>query len=60
MDIVFPNKGKSGIILTGHDHEGCDDWYNYINGEWIASKEKQSAERESVRGSSCACHDGRI
>lgn len=49
MDIVFPNKGKSGIILTGHDHEGCDDWYNYINGEWISSKEKQSAERESVR-----------
>ncbi|EMG45343.1 hypothetical protein G210_4487 [Candida maltosa Xu316] len=49
MDIVFPNKDKSGIILTGHDHEGCDDWYNYKNGEWVASKERSSTERESVR-----------
>lgn len=49
MDIVFPNKDKNGMIFTGHDHEGCDDWYNYINGEWVASKDKISKERESVR-----------
>ncbi|KAI5953176.1 hypothetical protein KGF54_002547 [Candida jiufengensis] len=49
MNIVFPNQNQSGIILTGHDHEGCDDWYNFIDDEWIASKQKNSSERESVR-----------
>ncbi|KAK6200504.1 calcineurin-like phosphoesterase-domain-containing protein [Scheffersomyces amazonensis] len=49
LNIVFPNTDKEGIILTGHDHEGCDDYYNLINGEWIASKEKINKERESIR-----------
>ncbi|KAI5959509.1 uncharacterized protein KGF55_005337 [Candida pseudojiufengensis] len=49
MSIVFTNVNKSGIILTGHDHEGCDDWYNYVDGEWVASKEQSPKNRQSVR-----------
>ena len=42
LNIVFPNDDQGGIILTGHDHEGCDDWYNFDdgNGTWVASKTK--------------------
>ncbi|KAG7878620.1 hypothetical protein KL905_004038 [Ogataea polymorpha] len=39
MNAVF--KGNySGIIVTGHDHEGCENFYNYnfTSGEWQASK----------------------
>lgn len=49
LDIVFPNKDQNGIILTGHDHEGCDDWYNHINGEWVASKEYIKTDRVPIR-----------
>ena len=49
MDIVFPNPDQNGMILTGHDHVGCDDWYNYINGEWVALKERQEPQRKLVR-----------
>ncbi|ODV81486.1 uncharacterized protein CANTADRAFT_45349 [Suhomyces tanzawaensis NRRL Y-17324] len=49
LSIIFPNKDQNGIILTGHDHVGCDDWYNFVDGEWVASKEKNNTERESVR-----------
>ncbi|KAK6455827.1 calcineurin-like phosphoesterase-domain-containing protein [Scheffersomyces xylosifermentans] len=49
LDIIFPNNDKSGLILTGHDHEGCDDWYNYEGHEWVASKEKNNKEREPIR-----------
>lgn len=50
LDIVFPNPDQNGIILTGHDHEGCDDWYNYVNGEWVASKLKlNDGERKPIR-----------
>lgn len=38
MNIVFPNADQNGIILTGHDHEGCDDWYHFVDDEWVASK----------------------
>ena len=39
LDAVFGD-GKSGIILTGHDHYGCDNYYSFINEEkgWVASK----------------------
>lgn len=48
LDIVFPNKDQNGIILTGHDHYGCDNWYNY-DGEWVASKNRTETDRKSVR-----------
>ncbi|EGW31217.1 uncharacterized protein SPAPADRAFT_61796, partial [Spathaspora passalidarum NRRL Y-27907] len=49
LDIIFPNKDQNGVVLTGHDHEGCDSWYNKVNGEWVASKDKTNTERESIR-----------
>lgn len=49
LDIVFPNKNQNGVILTGHDHYGCDSWYNYENNEWVASKHKHNGERNSIR-----------
>lgn len=49
FDIVFPNADKEGIVLTGHDHVGCDDWYNYIDGEWVASKDRLEGERAPIR-----------
>lgn len=49
LDIVFRNKGKEGIILTGHDHEGCDSWYNKEDGVWTASKAKNDTLRASIR-----------
>lgn len=36
LNAVFKNSG--GIILTGHDHEGCVNYYNEDNGVWSASK----------------------
>lgn len=39
LSIVFPNPSQNGIILTGHDHVGCDSWYNYVDGNWLASKQ---------------------
>ncbi|EGV61961.1 hypothetical protein CANTEDRAFT_115415 [Yamadazyma tenuis ATCC 10573] len=49
LDIVFPNPDQGGIILTGHDHYGCDDWYNYDGSQWIASKQLNQTTRKSVR-----------
>lgn len=38
MNIIFPEGSKSGIILTGHDHYGCDSWYNLLDDSWVAEK----------------------
>ena len=39
LDMIF-NNGKPGIVLAGHDHEGCEVYFNKMgNGNWIASKE---------------------
>ncbi|KAK3382036.1 hypothetical protein B0T24DRAFT_600349 [Lasiosphaeria ovina] len=35
-------RGRRGIILNGHDHEGCDTWH-YIN-QTIADREKRGWE----------------
>lgn len=39
LDAVFGH-GTSGIILTGHDHYGCDNYYSFIDADkgWVASK----------------------
>lgn len=50
LNIVFPNPDQGGIILTGHDHEGCDDWYNFDNdGTWVASKTKDASNKQPIR-----------
>lgn len=50
LNAIFPENSKNGIVLTGHDHYGCDDWYNMINGTWTASKNiTNDGERFPVR-----------
>lgn len=49
LDIVFPNADKEGLILTGHDHVGCDSWYSHVDGHWVADKEKKASERAPIR-----------
>ncbi|GAV49294.1 hypothetical protein ZYGR_0N07010 [Zygosaccharomyces rouxii] len=43
LNLVFHNR-KPGIILTGHDHEGCKTIYNknFDDDTWTASKEAKS------------------
>lgn len=48
LDVVFPNADKEGIILTGHDHVGCDTWYSHVGGHWVAEREKQPSDRGHV------------
>ncbi|ODV87553.1 hypothetical protein CANARDRAFT_6080 [[Candida] arabinofermentans NRRL YB-2248] len=52
LNAVFKDS-KSGIILTGHDHEGCENYYNFHernnnedepSGEWIASKDVETGK----------------
>lgn len=40
LSLVFDD--YPGVILTGHDHEGCETWYNrnYTTAEWSASNKK--------------------
>lgn len=38
LNLVFDND-KPGIVLTGHDHEGCETIYNkFKNGTWEATR----------------------
>ncbi|CDF88082.1 BN860_01904g1_1 [Zygosaccharomyces bailii CLIB 213] len=43
LNLVFFNN-KPGIILTGHDHEGCKTYYNkdFDTNTWTASKQPTS------------------
>ncbi|SCV01613.1 LAMI_0G12574g1_1 [Lachancea mirantina] len=42
LNLIFDNE-KPGVILTGHDHEGCETFYNKDpkTAEWFASKKPQ-------------------
>lgn len=44
LDIIFPNT-KEGIILTGHDHVGCDTWFSHVDGQWVAEREKHQGDK---------------
>lgn len=48
LNIVFPNKDKEGIILTGHDHVGCDSWYSHVDDHWVADKSAQPGDRKPI------------
>ena len=38
LDFVFgPGNPHGGVILTGHDHEGCESTYHYEEGRWAVS-----------------------
>lgn len=43
LNLIFDNN-KPGIILTGHDHVGCETYYNKnsTSGDWKASKKIES------------------
>lgn len=49
LKIVFPNPDQNGIILTGHDHVGCDSWYNHIDEKWVASKAYKKTDKFPIR-----------
>ncbi|SCU81524.1 LANO_0B03400g1_1 [Lachancea nothofagi CBS 11611] len=45
LNLIFDNN-KPGIILTGHDHEGCETIYNKNEkaGDWTAAKAVNSTD----------------
>lgn len=49
LNTVFNNREKEGIILTGHDHVGCDSWYSLVDGHWVAEKNKNTNGQSYVR-----------
>lgn len=48
LDAPAQGKGRRGLILTGHDHEGCDVWH-YIpsNSTWSGSEEQTEDDMET-------------
>ncbi|SCU78322.1 LAFA_0A06062g1_1 [Lachancea sp. 'fantastica'] len=50
LNLIFDNN-KPGVILTGHDHEGCETWYNKDSksGDWTASKTVQASTDLHIR-----------
>ena len=46
-DIEAPmqGKGRNGLVLTGHDHEGCDVWH-YLHRSPTESEESQAESRD--------------
>lgn len=48
VDAPAHGKGRNGLILTGHDHEGCDVWH-FIprDSVWSASGDHDEAKPES-------------
>lgn len=48
LNIVFPNADKEGLILTGHDHVGCDSYYSHVDGHWVADRHAQGGDRKPI------------
>lgn len=48
LDAPAEGKGRNGLILTGHDHEGCDIWH-FIPSEsvWSASETQNEDRKET-------------
>jgi len=61
LDAVF-GAGNGGIILTGHDHHGCDNYLNFMAEEdlWVADKDVKSSKyvREVTVRSIMGDYDG--
>jgi hypothetical protein len=49
LDAPAQGKGRHGLIMTGHDHEGCDTWH-FVPSEsvWSASDLQDQEEKETV------------
>jgi len=50
LDAPAQGKGRNGLILTGHDHEGCDVWH-YIPANSTSSfgQDEKETEWDAVR-----------
>lgn len=51
LEAAAHGKGRPGLILTGHDHEGCDVWhYVPINSTFAGSEVEDEEDKETVWG----------
>ncbi|KAL2421374.1 hypothetical protein ABEF95_007263 [Exophiala dermatitidis] len=50
IDAPAQGKGRHGLILTGHDHEGCDVWH-YIRADSVWSGSSDNGADENRRTS---------
>jgi hypothetical protein len=56
-------KGRHGLILNGHDHEGCDTWhYIHVNRTWDSAEPDNLSNRKTQWHVSRNAeeHDGRV
>ncbi len=55
-DTMAPGNGvgRAGLILNGHDHEGCDTWHfvNQTHGQSVADREWEAYRLRQARGQS--------
>ncbi|KAH0835321.1 hypothetical protein AYO21_01543 [Fonsecaea monophora] len=58
-DIGVPaqGKGRKGLILTGHDHEGCDVWHFIPSGSTMATSADGTGENQQTSWDSCKWRD---
>jgi hypothetical protein len=48
-DAPARGKGRNGLILTGHDHEGCDTWHFIpADSAWSTSDHQHEGKRETT------------
>jgi hypothetical protein len=46
-DAAGEGKGRNGLILTGHDHEGCDVWHHIPANATIAEDTPEGADEKA-------------
>jgi hypothetical protein len=46
-DAAGGGKGRNGLILTGHDHEGCDVWHHIPANATIADDKPEGADEKA-------------
>ncbi|ETI29537.1 hypothetical protein G647_01990 [Cladophialophora carrionii CBS 160.54] len=48
-DAPAQGKGRNGLIVTGHDHEGCDTWHFVpADSAWSTSEDQHEDKRETL------------
>ncbi len=48
LDAPARGEGRNGLILTGHDHEGCDTWHFIPSDSVWSASEDESEERKGT------------
>lgn len=46
-DAAGGGKGRNGLILTGHDHEGCDVWHHIPANETVVDPRPEGSDEEA-------------